>query len=287
MGLSRLLARGVCVAAAVVLCACASTTSSSSSSSPSSSPSSSRSASKCPYASDSVTAVKALVQVEAVGSTVEQTVSPGKSEPLGCGATVTVSPSGTAMAEFGSQGGCQLQEFGGQPGSLTSRDPAADLATLNSGYLRCTVNGSVSSPHSVQCPNGSVVTQNTKLVVICEPGTTFEVAVYRGSARVFDKKGNHQLVPAGMSASLDIKDGAFRPAKANFTPQDLAGFSALASQRSLAAGGVALHAARVGGGVQDPVAAGDSADPAERPGRADVDQVAPPSQVLDHRGADP
>ena len=54
--------------------------------------------------------------------------------------------------------------------------------------------------------------------------------------------------------------------------------------RGLAADGVALHAARVGRGVQQSVAAGDRADPAERPGGPDVDQVAAPAQFPDHGG---
>src|SRR6185437_4903940 len=54
-----------------------------------------------------------------------------------------------------------------------------------------------------------------------------------------------------------------------------------------AAYGVALHAAGVGGGVQDAVAAGYRADPAQGPGRADGDQVAAAAEVLDDRLADP
>jgi len=54
-----------------------------------------------------------------------------------------------------------------------------------------------------------------------------------------------------------------------------------------AAYGVALHAAGVGGGVEDAVAAGHRADPAKGPGGADVDQVAAAAQFGDHRGAGP
>src|SRR6266550_2495154 len=55
----------------------------------------------------------------------------------------------------------------------------------------------------------------------------------------------------------------------------------------LAAYGVALHAAGVGGGVEDAVTAGHRADPAQGPGRADVDQVAAAAEFGDHRFADP
>src|SRR5262245_10665522 len=54
----------------------------------------------------------------------------------------------------------------------------------------------------------------------------------------------------------------------------------------LPAGGISLHAAGVGGGVQHAAAAGHGADPAERPRRPHRDVVAPAPQVPGDRLAD-
>jgi hypothetical protein len=225
---SRLL---VCLAAALLLCACGSS-SASSASSASSSPSSSSgpSTSSCPH-TDLLIAVQASVQAEAPQSTVERTISPGKHQPLTCGTTVTAAgPSGRAIAKFGVQGICQLQPFDNQPGSIMSRDPKSDLLTLNTGELSCTVPGPINHPSLVQCPNGSVaIHRDAQLQMFCVPGASFVVSVLRGSAQIIDLQGHPHVVSAGQKLSFDFSNGAFVPGKANIS-QLTSIFSSLAAE---------------------------------------------------------
>lgn len=219
MRLSRLWPGLACLAAALLLCACASPSSSSSSSAPSASSSSGASTSGCQYTLDSLIAVQASVQTETEPSTAEQTVSPGRHQPLVCGTTVTVTgPSAEAIAKFGAQGTCRLQPLGHQPGSIISRDPSGDLLTLNSGELICTVPGPIAHPSLVQCPAGSVAMQpGAQLQMFCVPGASFVVSVLRGSAQVIDQEGHPHAVPAGQKLYFDFQVSAFKTAKANLS----------------------------------------------------------------------
>jgi hypothetical protein len=222
---NRLLLCATFMAAAASLASCSSSSSTSTSPSPSPSPSA-RSTTTCQYTSDQITAVAAVVQVRSGQSNVERTVSPGQPEALPCDTTVSVG--GEARVQFGTQGGCTLQELNDQPASLTSRDPTPDLATLNAGWLTCDFTGPIASPGMVQCPGyGTVVAQDTQLYAICVPGTTFEVWVYRGSATVVDLRGKSYAVAAKME--LYAKDGTFKPKQVNFTHAEMRAFSSLAA----------------------------------------------------------
>lgn len=221
---NRLLCCAAVAAAGLLGCSCSSS-SSSTSSSPSPSPSPS-STTACQYTSDVVTAV-GLVYVVAAQSSVKHTVSPGKPQALPCGTTVIVG--GQAMVQFGTQGGCTLQELNNQSASLISRDPAFDLLTLNSGFLQCNFTGPISYPSRVQCPGyATVVAQDTQLYVICVPGATFEVAVYRGSANVVDLAGKSH--PVAARRGLYAEGGAFKPEKATFTRTEINAFNSLVAE---------------------------------------------------------
>jgi hypothetical protein len=225
MSLNRFLTCFACLAAAAsVLCACGS----SSSSSPA------RPASSCKYTSDSVIAEQPSVGVEPPGSNVTHSVSKGKHESLACNTTVTVAQSGTAQAEFGSQGQlCQLEQYNGQPASLKSRFPPGYILTLNAGQLTCSFNGPFSlPPGAVRCPDGSVIAKRgDQFYAICAPGNVFVVAVYLGSVQVIDSKGRSHLVPKG--SELYFASGAFKKKQASFSQDEKSVFAAQALEAGL------------------------------------------------------
>jgi len=219
MRLSRFLTCCVCAATMTLLCACGSSSSSTTASTATSS--------ACAYTSDSVTAESPVVKVSPPGSPAAY-VSQHATKPVSCGTTLTVGQSGTAQAQFGAQESCQLMQYNQQLASLTTRTPALDLLTLNSGQLWCSINLPIAVPNTVTCPYGTVRAESAQWYEICASDPVFEVSVYRGSVQVTDTKGQSTSVLAGHEVYFDFAAGVLKPRQPDFLPADKQIFRALA-----------------------------------------------------------
>ncbi len=157
------------------------------------------------------------------------------SAPLPATATMTFSSTWLSSCQLTGLPSVKLKtgKLKTKPGHLQTRVPAADVFTLQQGWVSCGVkppklkNGQKPAPWTGGlCYNGSVQANGTGLVAglaQCNLDPLFEFAVFQGEFTVVDPAGVTHVLSAGQEVSCDpVPSCVAAITKASFTPQQQA-----------------------------------------------------------------